>query len=136
LEESKKACKKQGYVWWDAGWRIRFDRFVFPITGYIWTTIDQAVTQETSIETGSRMVRQPDKVPAKQVEADWIDLGLPYSTDDPLHRYLRNELETLTLLKLSKIEELIPQRELDDFTLWDGRPVSQPPQGVYYINLP
>jgi hypothetical protein len=130
-----KACKTQGFVWWDAGWRIKFDKLAFPVTGYIWTTADQQVTHVASIESGSRMVSQSDKMLAREVEANWNKLGLPFNINDPLHKYLRNERETLTLLKLSEIEELNPPKGLGDFTLWNGRPVLRPPQGCYRIAL-
>ena len=131
-----KAIKTQGFVWWDVGWKIKFDQLGLPVTGFIYTTAEKQVTHAASIESGSRTVRQPDRVSAKEVEANWHKLGLPSSENDPLHKYLRGESKTLTLLKLSKINKLKPPKRLEDFTLRNEQSVRQPPPGFYYITLP
>jgi hypothetical protein len=136
LPECVEAIKTQRFVWWDVGWKINFAKFTFPIAGYIWATSEKQVKYVTTITSGSRMLRQPDQTLAKEVESNWIKLKLPFGRNDRLHEYLRNERNELTLLKLSEIEELNPALRLEDLTLWDGRPVSRPPQGSYRIRLP
>lgn len=136
LPECVRAIKTQGFVWWDVGWKVKFDQFfTFPIRGYMWTTLDKQVKYVTSIESGSRTLMQPDKGLAKEAEANWIKLELPFGKNDRLHEYLRNERSDLTLLKLSSIEELSPPMRLNDFNLWDGRQLSRPPQGYNRIRL-
>jgi hypothetical protein len=101
----------------------------------MWTTLDKQIKYAASIESGSRTLKQPDKALAKEAEANWVRLGLPFGKNDRLHEYLRNERNELTLLKLSSIDELSPPMSLDDFNLWDGRPLSRPPQGCNRIRL-
>jgi hypothetical protein len=129
-----KAELEQGYVWWDVGWRMNFDLFDFPIEGYMWATSNQCVMYRAFIQRGSKPVVQPDKTLAREVEANWKKLGLPFSENDPLHRYLRNDSKILTLLKLSDIEEV--DRPIDQFTLRNGRPIPLPIRSFYYIALP
>jgi len=130
-----RAIKSQGFVWWDVGWKIKFEQFAFPIRGYMWATLEKQVKYVASIETGSETVRQPDKALARKVEANWIELRLPFGRNDRLHEYLKDERNELTLLKLSDIRELNPPMGLDDFSLWDGRSLSRPPQGCNRIRL-
>jgi len=129
LGECVKAVETQGFVWWDVGWRIKCD----PVAGSIYTTAEKRVTHETSIES---VRRQPGRAFVEKVEANWKELRLPFSENDPLHKYLRGESETLTLLKLSEINRLEPPKRLEDFTLRNGQSVRQPPPGFYYITLP
>jgi hypothetical protein len=131
-----RAIKAQGFVWWDVGWKIKFGQFTFPITGYMWATLERQVKYVTSIESESRTVGQPDKALAKKVEENWIELRLPFGRNDRLHEYLKEDRNELTLLKLSDIRELNPPMGLDDFTLWNGRSLSRPPQGHNRIRLP
>lgn len=133
LHGCRKAIANQGFVWWDVAWSIKFEQFTFPIVGYIWMTREQQVKYTTAIEQESKTLRKPDKTFAREVEANWIQQGLPFGRNDRLHEYLRNERELLTLLKLSEIRELNPPRKLDDFILRNGRPVSHPPQGRCYV---
>lgn len=117
LGECIKAIEIQGFVWWDEGWRTKRGQLGFPITGFIYTTVEKQVTHAASIEAGRKTVSQPDRVLAEKVEANWYKLGLPFSDNDPLHKYLRGKNKTLTLLKLSKINKLEPPKGLEDFTL-------------------
>jgi hypothetical protein len=135
LPECVKAIRTQGFVWWDVGWKIKFEHLTFPLTGYIWATVEKHVKYRAIIESGSRTVKQPDKTLAREVEANWIKVKLPFGKNDRLHEYLGNDREELTLLKLSSIEELHPPMGLGDFMLWDCRPLTRPPQGCNRIRL-
>ena len=127
-----KAIGVQEFVWWDVGWKKKFEKF--PITGYMWATLEKEVKYIVSIEFG-KTVKQPDKTLAKEVEANGVKLGLPSGKNDRLHEYLNNERDVLTLLKLSSIEELKPPLELSDFTLWNGKPLSTPPRSCAQVRL-
>jgi hypothetical protein len=48
---------------------------------------------------------------------------------------MRNERKELTLLRLSKIEELNPALKLSDFILRNGESVQRPPQGANLVKL-
>ncbi len=121
-----KTIEDHGFVWWDVGWRIKFDQFTFPLLGYIWTTQEQQVKYGTTIESESRMLKQPDKTFAREVHKNWEKQGLPFGRNDRLDQYLRDKRKQVTLLKLSEIEELNPPKRLNDFTLWNGNPLSKP----------
>jgi hypothetical protein len=135
LDASVKAIKAQGFVWWDVGWKLRFDILSFPITGYIWSTHNKQVKYVAMIESGTTIVKQPDKKKVIEVENNWDQFALPYGRNDRLHEYKRNERKDLTLLRLSKIGELNPALKLSDFTFRNGKPVETPPQGANLVLL-
>jgi hypothetical protein len=135
LDASVKAIKAQGFVWWDVGWKVKFDKLTFPITGYIWSTHNKQVKYVALIEPGTTIVKQPDKRKVKEVEDNWNQFRLPYGKNDRLHEYMRNERKELTLLRLSKIEELNPALKLSDFILRNGETVQRPPQGANLVKL-
>jgi hypothetical protein len=135
LDASVKAIKAQGFVWLDVGWKVKFDKLTFPITGYIWSTHNKQVKYLAIIELGTTIVKQPDKRKAKEVENNWNQFGLPYGKNDRFHEYMRNERKEVTLLRPSKIEELNPALELSDFILTSGQYVQRPPQGANLVKL-
>jgi hypothetical protein len=82
LGASVKAIKAQGFVWWDVGWKVKFDKLTFPITGYIWSTHNKQVKYVALIEHGTTIVKQPDKRKVKEVENNWNQFRLPYGKND------------------------------------------------------
>ncbi len=131
-----RACQSQGFIWWDVGWRIDFEHFSFPITGYIWSTAEKQATHEAAIESGSEIVSQPNKELANKVRKNLEALGVWINPHSPLLEYLRDERETLTLLKLAELERLPSPLGLEAFKFWDGRPIVRPPQSYCRIMLP
>jgi hypothetical protein len=131
----------QGFLYWDVGWGVgesRINDLTLPLRGYIWRSAlktSRAITHRVVIQR-LETSHQPDKRLAKEAEENFKKLKIFHHHDDPLSKYLRSEIKTLTLMKISKIEELSNPLGLEDFRLWNGNPITKPPQGRYYIILP
>lgn len=131
----------QGFLYWDVGWGIsenRINNMTFPLSGYIWRSslkTSRAISHRVVIEC-LETSNQPDKRLATEAEENFKKLNILHHNDDPLSRYLKNEIKTLTLLKILKIEPLPNPLGLEDFKLWNGNPIKKPPQGYYCIILP
>jgi predicted transcriptional regulator len=124
----------QGFTWWSARWRIKTDQLTIPVTGYIWLTTEGKITHKALIER-IETLHQPQKELAQQVYENRKKMGY-YHSASPLEEYLNGKRKTLTLLKMTKFEELQHPLGLNDLRLHDGQPVERPPQGYYRIMLP
>ncbi|MCJ7631510.1 hypothetical protein MUP77_03795 [Candidatus Bathyarchaeota archaeon] len=94
----------------------------FPLSGYIWRSsleTSRAISHRAVIEC-LKTSHQPDKRLAREAEEDFKKLNILHHHDDPFSRYLRNEITTLTLMKVPKIEPLPNPLGLEDFKLWNG----------------
>jgi hypothetical protein len=131
----------QGFLYWDVGWSVgesRINDLTFPLRGYIWRTAlktSRAISHRAVIQS-METSHQPDKRLAKVAEENFKKLKISHHHDDPLSKYLRNGIKTLTLMKISEIKELPNPLGLEDFKLWNGNPIKKPPQGYYCVILP
>ena len=130
-----RACKGQGFIWWDVGWKINFNQFKFPIEGYIWNTVKKVATHTTWVLKESRSLHQPEIEPAERAYENLRELKVHVNENSPLLEYIRGERENFTLLKLGDLRRLSVRRKLADFRLWNGRPILQPPQNYRRILL-
>lgn len=128
--------KSQGFIWWSVGWRINFDQFIFPVTGYVWNTVEKEIPYRTLIGHESKTLCQPERELAKQALENWKRLNVYVHNNSPVVEYQRGERKIVTLLKLINLEELATTLKLEDFKLWDGTPIPRPPQSYYRIILP
>jgi hypothetical protein len=136
LEPCIHACRRQGFIWWDVDWRIDFAQFTFPVKGYIWNTVEGKATHGTLINTGSETICQPEKEKAREICENLKALRVNLNENSPLLEYLRDERETLTVIKLTNLGKLSVPLTLESFKLWNERPVSKPPQSYCRIRLP
>jgi len=132
LARLKEGFKHQDFMWWDVGWNIKVNQFIFPVIGYIWRSPLGRITHRLLIQSIVSL-RQPERELAEEVDENWRRLGVRIHFHDPLHEYLRSERKMLTLLKLTKEEELLTPLGLEDFKLWNGKTITHPPQGYYRI---
>jgi len=136
-----EAIKFQGFVWWDVGWKVKADRLVLPVTGYIGSTSEGKIIHRTLIES-IETLHQPEKELANQVAENYellIKKAIyrPLYDKDiaPLYMYLKGEKETLTLLQLTEFEKLRAPLELKNIKLPNGTSPTRLPQAFYYITF-
>lgn len=130
LNTVMKSCKSQP-IWWDVGWQLIPDQFIFPLTGYIWNTVEKRATHRTSIET---VKRQPSEALTEEVKKSWHECNIHVNPNSPLLLYEKNKDKRCTLLKLADLERLRHPGKLKDFILaGKERPIKRAPQSVAVV---
>jgi hypothetical protein len=106
---------------------------VFPVKGYIWNTVEKAVTHSVLIDNGSKTFNHSERGLAEEMDRDLRTLGLHDNSNSPLQRFLVNEGNVLTRLKLTEFERLHPVKKLEDFRLRNGNTLKTGPQGFCWV---
>jgi len=125
------ACRKQGFIWWDVGWKTNFHQISPPVDGFIWNTVEKLVTHKSRIEN---IIRQPDRKKIDEIAKNWRTLNLPTHKNCPFVLIGQKGIAgTLTVLKLTNLEPLERPKSLDAFILRNGKHPSVGPQARYYV---
>ncbi|MCJ7635232.1 hypothetical protein MUP77_22935 [Candidatus Bathyarchaeota archaeon] len=123
-----------GSVWWDVRWKLNPNQFDYPLTGYIWNTVEQKVTHKASI---LEVAPKPSEERMGEVLRSWREARFHVNPNSPLLLYQKDQSATCTLLKLSSLVRLKNPGELEGIILHkENRPIGQGPQGVAIINDP
>ncbi|MCK4481626.1 hypothetical protein KAU55_00255 [Candidatus Bathyarchaeota archaeon] len=118
-------------IWWDVGWQLVPGQFIFPLVGYIWSTVEKQATHRASIK---RIERQPSEKLVEEVRKSWRECNIYVNPNTPLLLYLKNKDRKCTLLKLASLKILLHPGKLEDFVLAKkGRPIKQAPQSVAIV---
>jgi len=130
LDTIMQSCRSRPF-WWDVGWQLIPDQFIFPFAGYLWNTVEKRATHRTSIE---RVERRPGEKLIEEAKKSWEDCNIHVNPNSPLLLYEKNKDKRCTLLKLAGLDELRRQGKLEDFILArKGRPIKKPPQSVAVV---
>jgi len=130
LDTIMRSCKSR-FVWWDVGWQLVPAQFAFPVTGYIWNTVEKRATHRVSIE---RIERQPSEQLAEEIRKSWRECNVHVNPNSPLLLYLENKDRKCTLLKLTSLDRLLHPGRLEDFILAkERRLIKQAPQSVAMV---
>ena len=75
-------------IWWDVGWQLVPGQFIFPLVGYIWSTVEKQATHRASIK---RIERQPSEKLVEEVRKSWRECNIYVNPNTPLLLYLKNK---------------------------------------------
>ncbi len=117
-------------IWWDVGFKINPNQFNYPLTGYLWNTIEDAATHRATI---SRIETQPSEGRVQEVIESWDDARIRFNPNSPILKYRRDRSKTCTLLNITDLRMLSNPAQLHTFILAKGHRSIRPGRWVRAI---